>query len=433
MIGSADKTIVIRGGTLIDGTGSPAASSDAVVISGNRIMSIGALPRGVNLDDRDRVEVIDAAGQWIMPGLIDAHVHLTFGQPGYVGVKVAKANTSPEFGALRSAMNAQQVLRAGVTSISVPGGAWFTDVAVREAINAGLIEGPRIFCAGRILCTVGAGGDREPTWVGTPRHVHSVLCDGVEALVKEVRRQAKNGVNFIKMIDSDWGDFQAFPDNELAAVVAEAHRRHLKVTIHSRGSASTRAATEAGVDWVLHADFATEDDLDAMAAAGTALMPTFTSAILALQREGGFGFYLDEEALLMRHMNACIETCRKAHARGIRLLAGSDTGNCTWMTYGMYHAKEAEIFVNEVGLSPMEAIVANTSGNALAVGLEGEVGTIAGGKLADVIVLKADPLADIRVLQEPENLAAVIKDGKPVALVSGEVSETMLHFQPVAA
>ena len=103
------------------------------------------------------------------------------------------------------------------------------------------------------------------------------------------------------------------------------------------------------------------------------------------------------------------------------------------MTYGTYHAKEAEIFVNEVGLSPMEAIVANTSGNALAVGLEGEVGTIAGGKLADVIVLKADPLADIRVLQEPENLAAVIKDGKPVALVSGEVSETMLHFQPVAA
>ncbi len=423
-----NSVLVIRNGTLIDGTGRPPIENDATVIEGNRIKSVGQLPATLNLKD-PRVRVIDAAGQWIMPGLIDAHVHLTFGHPGYPGVAPAKTTTSPEFSTLRSAMTALRVLRAGVTSISVPGGAWFTDVALREAIDAGLIEGPRIFCASRLLCTVGSGSDREPSWVGTPDHFHAVLCDGEEELVREVRRQAKSGVNFIKMIDSTWGDFQAFPDNELAAVIDEAHRRHLKVTIHSRGSASTRAAVKAGVDWIIHGDFATDADLDLMAKAGTPIMPTFTSAILALKRPGGFGFYVDEVAVLTRHMEACIKTCQRARARGIRLLSGTDTGNCSWMTYGDYHAKEAEIFVTEVGLSPMEAIVTSTSGNAVAVGLDHEVGSIESGKLADVIVLKANPLADIRVLQNRQNLAVVIKDGKQVAL---EVHDQRL-LHPVAA
>ncbi len=203
------KTLVIQGGTLIDGTGGKAAKNDCLVIEGNRIKSVGAKPKGLGLRNPNKVERIDATGQWVMPGLIDAHVHLSFGHPMYPGI--GRGTISAEFTALRAALNAQAVLRAGVTSISVPGGAWFSDVAVREAINAGIIQGPRIYCAGRLLSVLGGGGDREPHWVGTPDHAISKLCHGAQEMVAEVRRQAKHHVDYIKLIDSDWGDFQAFP------------------------------------------------------------------------------------------------------------------------------------------------------------------------------------------------------------------------------
>ncbi len=138
---SAAKTLVIRNGTLIDGSGQPAGRNDAIVICGDRIRSVGALPPDVELEDRRNVEVIDAAGQWIMPGLIDAHCHVSYGYPAIKGEGKGKGTTRPEFSTLKSARSVQKVLRSGVTGISVPGGTWFTDVGVRDAIKLGLMEG----------------------------------------------------------------------------------------------------------------------------------------------------------------------------------------------------------------------------------------------------------------------------------------------------
>ena len=430
MGGNDKKTLVVRNGTLIDGSGKPPEENDALVIEGNRIRSVGPVP--ADLEDLDNVHVIDATGQWVMPGLIDAHVHLSFGHPAYKGVAAAKGTIGSEFGALRSALSAQKMLLAGVTSISCPGGSWFIDVAVREAINAGLIAGPRVYCAGRLLTTSGGSGDKEPSWVGSPDHLNGVVCNGAVEMVNEVRRQCKNGVNLIKLIDSSWGEFQAISQEELSAVVGEAHRRNARVSIHARGSDSVRNAIECGVDWIMHADMATEADLDAAAGAGVKILPTFTSAIVAIDRPGGFGFYENEKELLKRHMDAGVKVAERARKLGIGLLSGSDTGNCSWMTYGDYSGHEAEIFVKDVGLSPMEAVVANTSGNAFAVGLEGEVGVIETGKLADVIILDADPLADIRVLKDRNNLAAVIKDGNLVDLDPTTERGTLLFDKVVA-
>src|SRR4029453_1828495 len=150
------QTIVISNGTLIDGTGSSPTRNEAIVIQGNRIKSTGRLPGDVKLEDRDNVEVINAAGQWIMLGLIHAPAHLSYGHPKLPGEARGKGNTRPELNTLRSAWNAQKVLRSGVTSISVPGGTWFTDVAVRDAIKVGLIEGPRVYCASRMIVTYGS-------------------------------------------------------------------------------------------------------------------------------------------------------------------------------------------------------------------------------------------------------------------------------------
>jgi imidazolonepropionase-like amidohydrolase len=428
---NAKKTLLIRSGTLIDGSGGPAARNDAIVIEGNRIKSIGALPPDLHPEDHKHVEVIDAAGQWIMPGLIDAHCHVSYGYPSVKGEGKGKGPTRPEFSTLRSARSVQKVLRSGVTSISVPGGTWFTDVGVRDAIKLGLMEGPRMYVAGRMVVTYGCIEDDEPSWEGTPDHSIGKLCNSADEMVTEVRRQGKHGVNFIKMADSRSGESQMLARDEIAAVVGEAHRRNLRVAIHSRGAGSTRAAAEAGVDWIIHADLATDRDLEAVAKAGIPILPTATFLAVVIEmgnKVGAEKVQLDINRM-KRHYDLLGELMRKSRALGIKLLVGTDTGNNSFTPYGELHAKELEIFVNHGGFTPMEAIVAATRHNAYAVGLEGEVGEIAPGKLADIIVLKKDPIADITILQGGRHLSRVIKDGKIVDLGA---PEDLLTFREAA-
>jgi imidazolonepropionase-like amidohydrolase len=435
MSGNDKKTIVISNGTLIDGTGNSPSRNEAIVIQGNRIKSIGRLPGDVRLEDRDNVEVINAAGQWIMPGLIDAHTHLSYGNPKVPGEARGRGTTRPEFNTLRAARNAQTVLRSGVTSISVPGGTWFTDVAVRDGIKLGLIEGPRVYCAGRMIVTYGSIEDEEPSWVGTPEHSIGVLANTAADMVTEVRRQCKHGVDFIKLADSRSGDTQTIAKEEIVAVVREAHRRNARVAIHSRGSASTRAAAEAGVDWIMHTDLATEADLDAIAQAGVRIVPTatFVERVLEIGREVGQEQIQINIDRMKRHMDGLVNVLQRARSLGIKVMCGTDSGNYSWMPYGKMHAKEAEILVRCGGYTPLEAIAACTRDNAFAVGLENELGVLEAGKLADIIILKQNPAADIRALQEPSNLAMVIKDGKKMNLDDRLLEEAPLIFQKSVA
>jgi imidazolonepropionase-like amidohydrolase len=431
MSATAKKTLLIRNGTLIDGSGNLAARNESIVVEGNRIKSVGPLPPDVHAEDHKNVEVIDAAGQWIMPGLIDAHCHVSYGYPSVKGEGKGKGPTRPEFSTLRSARSVQKVLRSGVTSISVPGGTWFTDVGVRDAIKLGLMEGPRMYVAGRMIVTYGCIEDDEPSWEGTPEHSIGKLCNSADEMVTEVRRQGKHGVNFIKMADSRSGESQMLARDEIAAVVGEAHRRNLRVAIHSRGAGSTRAAAEAGVDWIIHADLATDRDLEAVAKAGIPILPTATFLAVVIEmgsKVGGEKVQLDINRM-KRHYDLLGEIMHKSRKLGIKLLVGTDTGNNTFTPYGELHAKELEIFVNHGGFTPMEAIVAATRDNAYAIGLEGQVGEIAAGKLADIIVLKKDPIADITILQGGRHLSCVIKDGKIVDLGA---PEDLLTFQQAA-
>jgi imidazolonepropionase-like amidohydrolase len=410
------QTLVIQHGTLIDGSGRPAVANEAIVIEGNRIRSVGRLPADVRIEDQDSVQAIDATGQWIMPGLIDGHCHLSFGLPQMGQVPSGRGTANPGFSALRAARNAQKVLRSGVTSISVPGGTWFIDVGLRDAITAGLCAGPRIACAGRFIVTYGSIIDTEPSWVGTPEHAIGKLANNVDEMITEVRRQCKHGVDFIKLADSTWGDTQTIAPEELAAVAQEAHRRQVRVTIHSRGAGSTRAAAEAGLDWILHADLATEDELEAVAQAGVPLMPTMTFLQHALEVGHQFGRGPRELDMIKRNWDSAVRMLERARALGITMLCGTDSGNSPLMPYGELHANEPAILVHYGGYTPMEAIVACTRNNAFVISLEHELGVLEAGRLADLIILKSDPLADIRVLQGGQHLAMVIKDGRIVNL-----------------
>jgi imidazolonepropionase-like amidohydrolase len=408
------KTTIIRNGSLIDGSGRAPVENDAVVIQGDRIRSVGRVPPDVNVEDLENVATIDASGKWIMPGLIDGHCHLSFGQPAMPGITMARGTVSSEFSTLRAARNAQTILRSGVTSVCVPGGTWFIDVAVREAINSGMIEGPRVYCAGRFIVTYGSIADNEPSWVGTPEHVNGKLCNNVVDMVTEVRRQCKHGVNFIKMADSTWGDIQTISKEELKAVADEAHRRNARITIHSRGADSTRAAAQAGFDWILHADLATESDLDAVAEAGVRIMPTLTFLEHASEYGRDFGRSDREVDQMKYNLEGGATVLQRARELGLKVLCGTDSGNSPVMPYGELHANEPGIMVKYGGYTPLEAISACTRDNAFVVGLEDDLGVIEAGKLADMLILDKDPVADISVLKGGRHVQSVIKAGKVV-------------------
>lgn len=429
MSDSESKTLVIRNGTLIDGSGAAAAANTAVVIQGNRISSVGELPGEVNLEDTDKVDVIDATGQWIMPGLIDGHCHLSFGMPAVQGYASARGTVNPGFSAIRAAKNAQTILRSGVTSVSIPGGTWFIEVGLRDAINAGLIEGPRIYTAGRFIITYGSIADSEPSWVGAPEHTYGVLANNVTDMITEVRRQTKHGVDFIKLADSTWGDTQTIAKEEIAAVVEEAHRRNARIAIHSRGAGSTQAAAEAGVDWIMHADLATERELYAVAEAGVRIMPTMTFLFEALEVGKEKGRSDAELDIIKRNADNAVTVLQTARSLGVQVMAGTDTGNSPVMPYGVLHAHEAEVMVKFGGYTPLEAITASTKDNAYSVGMEGELGVIESGKLADLLILDADPLEDIRVLQGGKHLNAIIKDGRRVDLSVQPEEDTLLALR----
>jgi imidazolonepropionase-like amidohydrolase len=271
-----------------------------------------------------------------------------------------------------------------------------------------------------MIVTYGCIEDDEPSWEGTPDHSIGKLCNTADEMVTEVRRQSKHGVNFIKMADSRSGESQMLAKDEIAAVVAEAHRRNLRVGIHSRGAGSTRAAAEAGVDWIIHADLATDRDLEAVAKAGIPIIPTATFLAMVVElgtKVGAEQVQLDINRM-KRHFDLLCQLMHKARKLGIKLLVGTDTGNNTFMRYGEVHAKEIEIFVKYGGFSPLEAIAAATRDNAYALGLEGQVGEVEAGRLADIIALDSDPLADITVLQGGKHLTHIIKDGKIVDLAA---------------
>jgi len=185
----------------------------------------------------------------------------------------------------------------------------------------------------------------------------------------------------------------------------------------------------------MHTDLATEADLEAVAKAGVRIVPTatFVERVLEFGREVGQDQIQISIERMKRNMDGLVHVLQRARALGIKVMCGTDSGNYSWMPYGKMHAKEAEILVRYGGYTPLEAIKACTKDNAFAVGLENQVGVLEAGKLADIIILTQNPVADIRVLQDHSNLAMVIKDGKKVNLEEHGSEEAPLTFQEAVA
>lgn len=418
----ASKRMIVRGGTVIDGNGGPPLEDGAVLVEGERIRAVGPrheVERGLEPGD-PTVRVIDAKGMTVMPGLIDSHCHINYGE--VETEEELDLYTPTEYRAIRAVWNAQKVLRAGVTSICDPGSTGLVSVAARDAIEAGMFEGPRVTAGGRYLSTHQSITDYYPTWIGVPVTSSGVLTMTKDEMVREVRRQVKEGFDVIKIAGSGQSLFNVYVDSEvdaftldeLKAIVDEAHRLGKKVTTHARPGKSASNAARAGVDWIQHASFMNDDDLEAVVKAGTPICPTWTLYANICDWGDRFGVPVAGVDQLRRELESAVKMMRRAHEAGVKLMAGTDSGFAV-TPYGHWHARELELFVQYIGMSPMEAILTATRNNTLALRNGGEVGTLVAGKLADVLVVNGNPLQDIRILQDLSRFAVIIQGGRIVS------------------
>ena len=361
--------------------------------------------------------VLDYSRLFVLPGLHDVHTHLAYGN--------AKSEEDidlyqpMEFRALRGLFFAQKVVAAGYTSICAPGDAGQISMSVRDAINFGLFEGPRVTAAGRYLTTRQGLTDWYPTWIGVPDTSIGRLVTSKEEAIEEIRVQAKNGVDCIKLA---MDGTQTRPDGELIAafnqeetnvMVQEAHRLGRKVVCHAVGREATLYAARAGIDLIFHAYYMDDECLDAMVKSGSAIGPTMTfprNIIDFTQPHEPAGIKGRPSQVQRQYETGC-RNLQKARKAGIPMLTGTDSGFAV-TPYGEWHAMELEIFVRDLGFSPGEALRCATSVTAGFMAKGDKLGVLEAGRFADFIAVDGNPLENIAILQDKSRIKHVHIAGK---------------------
>lgn len=404
---------LIRNGTLIDGNGGSPIPNAGVLIEDNRIRAVGPAQ---SLTVPGGVTEVDAGGGFILPGFIDTHVHLML-----EGVNMVREMQDPF--SLRF-YNAIQYMRrtveAGITSVRDAGGA---DVGVKQAVERGLVLGPRMQISISILSITSGHGDGwmlsgntfdlMPEYPGNPYGI----ADGVEGCRLKVREVLRAGAEVIKICSTggvlsptDHPEFTQFSPEELDVIVREAaYRRGIKVMAHAQGAEGIKNALRAGIHSIEHGIFIDDEVIDLFLEKGAFLVPTLLAPIAVLEagEKGGMPDYGVRKARETVEIHS--ESIARAHKAGVKIAMGTDAGV---MPHGT-NLRELGLMV-DIGMTPMQAIVATTKVAAECLGWQDKVGTLEPGKLADVVIAKADPLKDIRSLEKTENIAVVIKDGKVV-------------------
>lgn len=359
----------------------------------------------------DDTDTVDVQGAFIMPGMTETHAHLSFADASPFAI----GETPVELATITAVRNARLMLTSGFTSAISFGSTYKIDVALRDAINAGGILGPRLLAAGRDL---GATASNIDSGGGL-----SQIADGPWQLRKAVREQRKARVDVVKIfIDGEAinqvnppGEL-SFCDEEVAAVVDEAHRRQMRVASHSRSAAAVKQAVRAGVDYIGHANYLDEEAIDLLAEKKDELFvgPAIAWEVQYVNQCESLG--ISRETVRAQgyeaEIDATVSSVAKLREAGVRLVVGGDYG-ISIAPHGTY-AKDLEYFVDLFGMSPAEALICATRNGGLAMDPSGRLGTLAPDTAADLVIVDGDPLQDIRVLQDHAKLT-VIKAGQTVS------------------
>jgi imidazolonepropionase-like amidohydrolase len=410
--------VVFTNVRILDGSGDYPYTGE-VVVQGNRIKQVmkGA-SRHTSGAAGGAQTVIDGMGATLMPGMCDAHLHLSWNNaPGIDPIQMMP----PEEHTLVTAEMAKIVLDAGFTMGRGAAAAKpRLDVVVRNFINMGKIPGPRYLAAGPEITTVGGLGDSAPSHIPHEGLNLGIVVSGPEEVRRTVRMLIKYGVDSIKLnlsgeeITGLRAEETPMSEEEVAMASKEAKARNKVLAAHARSSRSVKQCIRHGIQNIYHASFADEEALDMLEAAKDKhfVAPGLAWLINTARNAGEWGIKPGSPISIAyeRELEAAIETCRKMHRRGIRVLIGGDYG-FAWTPQGT-NAKDLEYFVDLLGFSPMEAIVAATKYGGQIMGMGDELGMIKPGYLADLLLVDGDPIANIRILQDKSRLLAIVKDGE---------------------
>ena len=403
---SAQRTILYCG-KLIDPKSGQVSTEMSVVISGNTISAVQKGYLAASPGDK----VIDLKTRTVLPGLIDAHVHLeheTSPNAQLKGFTMSDADN-----AFQSTVYAKTTLMAGFTTVRDLGGSG-VNIALRNAINKGLVVGPRVYTAGKIISSTGGHGDpthgyrqglyAEPAFTET-------VADGKDACIKAVRQMYKEGADLIKITASGGvlslekdGTGAQFSDEELQAIVATAKDYGMRVAAHAHGAEAMKRAIRAGVTSIEHGTFMDDEAIDLFKKYGVWFVPTIIagkSVSDSAKKPGYFPPIIAGKALAI---GPIIQgTFAKAYKAGVKIAFGTDAGvyahGKNWMEL---------VYMTEVGMPAMEALKCATLNAAELIGISDKVGSLEAGKLADVVAVDGDPIKDIHVMGQ---VKFVMKDG----------------------
>lgn len=390
---------------IIDGAGG-VIEKGWLLIEDNQISEVGeGEPDLKYMGSEQGADITDLAGKTILPGLIDCHVHLSLdGSPdpmtGLTAVHVAAAT-------LKTAANARLTLGAGITTVRDAGSKDFIDIHMRDAVEAGIADGPRMACSGQMICITGGHG-----------HQMGCVADGPDEVRQAVRKQMAAGVSWIKFMATGGvltrggkaGVPQLNPD-ELKAGIEEAHKLGLKTCAHSQSLEGTRNAVFAGIDSVEHGVSLDDAIIEEIIKRGTFLVPTFSAPFNIMTKGVGFGIPAEFVEKTKRLAEDHVAGISRARDAGAKIAMGTDAG-----TPFNRHGENAFelVYLVENGFSPQDAIICSTSGAAELLGMADTIGTIAAGRRADLMIVDGNPLEDISLLTDKKRIWGVYKDGRNV-------------------
>jgi imidazolonepropionase-like amidohydrolase len=405
-----ERTTVIHAGTLLAVPGNAAQSNQSIIIEGTQIARVenGFVD---SADISGEVTVIDLSDKFVLPGLMDMHVHL-LGELG-PNSRMDALHVTTSMQALKGAMHAKRTLGAGFTTVRDLGGKPEAIYALRDAINNGFVPGPRIIAAGSSLAATGGHGDidgvkAELLALWTPE----TICDGPYDCRRATRYAIKYGADWIKITatggvlsDTATGTDQQMTDDELKEIMDTAHGLGVRVAAHAHGTDGINAALRAGVDSIDHGSFLDRESIRLFKQTGAYLVPTLSPGFKVPSMMEGNPFFTEAiKAKAVAASAASKANFGSAYDAGVKIAFGTDTG----VTKHGDNADEFGMMV-ESGMTEMDAIRSATVVAAELLEMSDTLGTIEAGKMADIIAVDSSPLDDITVL---ENVSIVIKDGK---------------------
>lgn len=391
------QTIVLKAAHVFDSTGAVLKDGGTLVVRGERIVSVGgAAPAGAR--------IIDLGDASLLPGFIDSHTHVTMElEKDYYHFVYDRIMRFPAEQALYGAQYARRTLEAGFTTVRNLGAEDFVDIGLRNAINAGVAVGPRMLTAAHGIGSPGGHFDNSsyPPERVKPWGPIEGICSGPEDCRQAVRYQMKWGADVIKIApsggvlsESDPVDVPQLTPEELAAIVSEAHQWNRKVAVHCHGDHAARLAIAAGVDSIEHGSFLSEDTLKLMKAKGVYLVPTRMAVYWTNKNADSYPPKIAAKARAAAAAHG--DMFKTALRLGVPIAFGTDAGVFP-------HGLNAQEFglMTDLGMSPAAALLAATRDAAKLLGIEAEVGTLAAGKVADIVAVPGNVLSDIHATEHP--------------------------------